>query len=68
MSNFNNYSFNSVSCPCQGCDKRSPECHGSCNLYAQYKKDYACAKQQEAETKAIDRLGKPLSRRQNSKR
>lgn len=33
-----------VVCPCKGCTKRSPECHGSCAEYAAYKNNVAAAK------------------------
>ena len=65
---YNNFSLNSVSCPCRGCDVRTPECHGTCDLYARYKEEYADAKKQETEIRDKDRLGMPLGRRRASKR
>ena len=60
---FNDYTLYSIQCPCRYCKDRTSECHSLCNRYAQYKKDYATAKQKEAEIKNNDRLGAPLKRR-----
>ena len=27
-------------CPCQGCDKRKPGCHGECEAYQSYRAEY----------------------------
>ena len=60
---FNDYILYSIPCPCRNCKNRTPECHSLCNLYAQYKEDYAAIKQKEIDIKNTDRLAAPLKQR-----
>ena len=42
-------------CPCNGCERRIVGCHGLCNEYKDWKKDYEAGKEKPKETPEFPR-------------